>query len=678
MGCFPPKKVVIETPKVASSRVPASATIAQRDFKKNDDKTQVNAISVLSEHNAYVNSIKFPSGENIKIKNLITKVETKVEDNYRILNKLGKGSFGSVFKVLHITTGIIRAMKVIKKESLAYQDDDQTFLKEIEILIATDHPNIIKIYEYYSDDINYYLITEFVSGGELYETISSWKTFDEEKAAYIFTQIVSAINYLHSKKIVHRDIKPENMLVENKVKGENNNEMINIKLIDFGTCNYLADGKTLSLKVGSPYYIAPEVLKRNYNEKCDIWSCGVILYIMLVGFPPFSGTNTKELLENVEKGIYSLSTPEWSKVSKEAKDVVAKMLEVDYPKRLSAQAVLEHPWMIKAKQANKLNNVDDDYFTGVLANIQTFNAKEKLQQATIAYIVHFVYNSKELEELKKVFKIMDNNGDGRLTYHEVKIAFEKFSGKSISDSQIMKIIEEMDGDSDGYISYEEFLRVSISQKKLLEEKNLKMAFDRFDANKDGSLNKEEIKKVLGVTDNEYINKLLSHIDENNDGEIGYSEFINLMNGILNPASPAKNSEQKLKQFNIKNNAEVTDKKNTDVFFPVENGKVDKSHDKSHDRSRDRSHDRSHDKYHDKSPKTPKNHEKFDRKKAKEKTVKHTEIIRSNIAKIENNASRDPKRNHSTKNGARLGNKFDARKEHKLIFDKHQSSSDDSH
>ena len=172
--------------------------------------------------------------DKIKIKNLITKHDSKVEDNYRILNKLGKGSFGSVFKVMHITTGIIRAMKVIKKDSLSYQDDDQKFLKEIEILIATDHPNIIKIYEYYFDDVNFYLITEFVSGGELYDTITSWKTFDEEKAAYIMSQILSAVNYLHKKNIVHRDIKPENMLVENKVKvGKDRKEMINIKLIDF-------------------------------------------------------------------------------------------------------------------------------------------------------------------------------------------------------------------------------------------------------------------------------------------------------------------------------------------------------------------------------------------------------------------------------------------------------------
>ena len=121
-------------------------------------------------------------------------------------------------------------------------------------------------------NVNFYLITEFVSGGELYDTITSWKTFDEEKAAYIMSQILSAVNYLHKKNIVHRDIKPENMLVENKVKvGKDRKEMINIKLIDFGTCNYLTE-KNLTLKVGSPYYIAPEVLKRNYNEKCDIWS----------------------------------------------------------------------------------------------------------------------------------------------------------------------------------------------------------------------------------------------------------------------------------------------------------------------------------------------------------------------------------------------------------------------
>lgn len=520
MGCIQSKRVIM-----------SNSNFSKDSGININKKASISKTSSVKK-NEVLDFKKIATGEKIKIKNMISKSDTRVEDNYKILNQLGKGSFGSVYKVLHIETGLIRAMKVIKKESLNYQDDDQKFLKEIEILIGTEHPNIIKIYEYYCDETNFYLITEFLSGGELYDTISKWNYFNEEKAAYILLQILSAVNYLHSLKIVHRDIKPENMLVENKLKNEKNDELINIKLIDFGTCNYYDGNKSLTLRVGSPYYIAPEVLKRKYNEKCDIWSCGVILFIMLVGYPPFSGSTTSELLENVGKGKFYMKNPCWNNVSEPAKDLLKKMLEFEPNKRISSQEAIEHPWLVNIKQ-KQITNIDKNYFSSVLKNIKDFNAKEKLQQATIAYIVHFIYNSQEIEGLKKVFKILDRNGDGRLTYGELRSGFDRVFGRYLSDIEMNKVIEEVDGDNDGYISYEEFLRVAINRKKLLEEKNLKLAFDRFDLDKDGKLSREEVKKVLGTQENHYINLLLKNIDKNRDGFISFCEFCHLMNGIIN-------------------------------------------------------------------------------------------------------------------------------------------------
>jgi calcium-dependent protein kinase len=430
------------------------------------------------------------------------------------------------------------------------------FLKEIEILILTDHPNIIRIYEYYFDDVNFYLITEYVSGGELYDTILSWKSFDEEKAAYIMSQILSAVNYLHKQNIVHRDIKPENMLVENKIRmGTNKNEMINIKLIDFGTCNFLTD-KNLTLKVGSPYYIAPEVLKRNYNEKCDVWSCGIILYILLVGYPPFSGVNTTDLLNNVAKGDYSLKSKEWKKVSKEAKDLVRLMLEINPSNRISAEESLNHPW-IKNAESNKCK-VDINYFEYVIKNMCEFNAKEKLQQATIAYIVHFLYSSQEIDILKNIFRNLDKDGDGILSYGELRNGIEKCFGNYKNEVEMNKIIQIIDNDNSGTISYEEFLRVSVNQSKLLEEKNLKLAFDRFDTDKDGRLSKEEIKQVLITSNNDYISLLLNCIDQNNDGYISFEEFSTLMNGVINHgvSNRAENNLKNDSKNYHKNTAEI--------------------------------------------------------------------------------------------------------------------------
>ena len=467
----------------------------------------------------------------IKITNIITNNTSRAEDNYKVVAKVGKGSFGSVYKVVDIKTGIIRAMKVIKKDNVHYQDDEKCFLKEIEILSKLEHPNIIKIIEYFVDDINYYVIMEYLNGGELYEAIIKLKHFNENKAANVMKQVLHALNYLHSYGIIHRDIKPENILVDSHSHKDN----MNIKLIDFGTCNYMVDeNKHLTLKVGSPYYIAPEVLKKKYNKKCDMWSAGVICYIMLMGFPPFKGKNINELFDKISKVEYIKTGNEWNSISANAKDFISKLLELDVNKRLNAQDALYHPWILEHKKEEK--KVSTEILPNILTNIYHLNAREKLQQATIAYIVHTIDCSKEIDDLKKVFQELDVNGDGLLTYTEIKNGFEKYFGKSVSEVKMNKIIEEMDNNCDGVISYEEFLRVSINQKIILNEKYLKNAFDKFDLNNDGKLSKKEIKNVLRITDCEYVDLLLQLIDNNKDGVVSFDEFKVLMNSAIFPCN----------------------------------------------------------------------------------------------------------------------------------------------
>lgn len=478
----------------------------------------------------------------------------RLEEHYKVLNKLGQGTFGSVYRVVHTKTDLIRAMKMIKKNTINLQDDDRKFLKEIQMLIQIDHPNIIKIYEYFQDETYYYVITEFVSGGELYDTISKWKNFNEDKAAYIMRQLLSAVSYLHSHNIVHRDLKPENMMVEKNNRKEKNSEIINIKLIDFGTCNFF-DGKTkLTLKVGTPYYIAPEVLKRSYNEKCDIWSCGVILYILLCGYPPFSGDSTEEIIESVMSGKFTMDGPEWKKISSSAKDLVHKLLELKPEKRFTAQEAIDHPWIQEKHNAVMIRDkVDEGVLTSALQNIKNFNAKEKLQQATIAFIVHFQFASQENKELKKIFQKLDQNGDGRLTYKELKDGFKKLDPNErisgVTENDLNRIIEEVDQDMNGYIEYEEFLRVTVNKRSIIDENNLRLAFDKFDENKDGRLSGEEIRKVLGSADHEYIKEMISKIDENNDGFINYEEFSLMMKKIVQEHEEDKSSIKKKMHFN---------------------------------------------------------------------------------------------------------------------------------
>ena len=273
MGCIQNRrqtiiKVAKQDDKNLCENIKELAVTQSSPSYKNKKRSTLKELSILAN-----------MSKDIKIKNLVTLINSKPEDNYKIINKLGKGSFGSVFKVKHKITGEIRAMKIIKNTSV----DDRAgaynvkFLKEIQVLKELDHPNIIKIFEYYVDNKNHYIITELLTGGELYETIVKCHNFNEKKAAFILKQILSALNYLHSKGIVHRDIKPENILVQNIDKKKNKMEEIHIKLIDFGASNFFKENEILKLKVGSPYYITPEILNKNYNEKCDIWSVGCFI-----------------------------------------------------------------------------------------------------------------------------------------------------------------------------------------------------------------------------------------------------------------------------------------------------------------------------------------------------------------------------------------------------------------
>lgn len=183
-------------------------------------------------------------------------------------------------------------MKSIKKSSL-FKEDERKIFMEMAILKEMDHPNIIKLYEIYDWQNYYYLITEYCDGGDLFEYLREKHRFSEKSAASLMKQLLSPVVYMHKKGIVHRDLKPENLMFAAKETHPI------LKIIDFGTSNRIKPGKNLTKEIGTPYYVAPEVLNRNYTEKCDVWSCGIILYMMLCGYPPFRGDNQKAILMNV-------------------------------------------------------------------------------------------------------------------------------------------------------------------------------------------------------------------------------------------------------------------------------------------------------------------------------------------------------------------------------------------
>jgi len=247
--------------------------------------------------------------------------QLKFKETYKMGETIGYGGLSTSRKCYHRLTGEVRAVKVTKKEDLEY-GERQKLLEQIEILKELDHPSICRVIDIFEDKKKFYFVQEYLSGGGLFNSMITNVGFTENASAQILKQVLSAVAYLHSKKIAHRDIHPENILFES-------NDALNVKLLDFGNSRRMGENEAMHGVYGTAYYVAPEVLVGNYTEKCDLWSVGIILYMLLSGKPPFNGTSDVQILEEVRKGQYEITGGAWDQISDSAKDLVTKMLTSD-------------------------------------------------------------------------------------------------------------------------------------------------------------------------------------------------------------------------------------------------------------------------------------------------------------------------------------------------------------
>lgn len=363
---------------------------------------------------------------HIKKETLIVQNKCKFKDEYKKQKEpLGSGGFGVVYKCRHRQTKQTRAVKVIPTKKIKNME---TFLHEIHIMQKLDHPNVLKLYEYFLEDDDVYLITEICKGGELFDRIVEKEFYPEPGAAIIFEQILRSVNYIHSQGIAHRDIKPENFLFESK------DDDSTLKIIDFGLSKILdkskqsncgkcqshakkqklADLGKMSTKAGTPCYISPEVLTGNYGIDCDMWSVGCMLYILLVGYPPFEGDDDYELCQSILKGRVEFDGEEWDAVSKEAKQLITSLI-CKPEKRLTAQEALQHKWLKK----NLPKTAKIDFGGSILENFQNNTANSDLKQAAITAI-SVQLSPEEIKDLKDLFLALDVNGDGSLSLEEIE------------------------------------------------------------------------------------------------------------------------------------------------------------------------------------------------------------------------------------------------------------------
>jgi len=447
----------------------------------------------------------------------------KIADFYEIdKKKLGEGSYGSVSKAKNKSTGAIRAVKCIAK---AQMKNVERFKQEIAIMKIMDHPNIIKLFESFEDQRQIYLVMEMCSGGELFDRIIDAGHFTEGQAATLMQQIVRAIFYMHENHVTHRDLKPENFLFVTKEAIEKNT----LKIIDFGlSCNFQPN-QVLTTKAGTPYYVAPQVLAGKYDQMSDMWSIGVIMYVMLCGYPPFFGETDADVLAKVRLGNFSFNAADWKNISEDAKNLIRCLLKMNPRDRYTAEQTLNHAWIKeKAPKAKNLNLSD-----AFVDKLRGFRSHNKLKKAALA-IIATQLNEDKIKQLRETFMSLDANGDGLLTAAELKEGLAKAGLKEIP-ADLQQILKDVDSDGSGVIDYTEFLAATLDKRAYLTDEVCWGAFRTFDKNGDGKISKDELQQVLqsgDVSDATVrsMEELMNEVDKNNDGEIDFEEFMTMMKG----------------------------------------------------------------------------------------------------------------------------------------------------
>ena len=468
------------------------------------------------------------SSISISNKLFIDEVNDSPSKKYEILSKLGSGSFGNVYLARNKFTDEKVALKQIKKSSANLLSDGE-IKDEIEILKKLDHPDIVRIIESFNTRNSYILITEYCEEGELFDQVKN--QLSETQIAVIFRQLLSGLAYLHSNNIVHRDLKLENILIHEIEKSKTTGEdLFNIKIIDFGTARIFDKNNKPQSIVGSSYYIAPEVLRQKYNKECDLWSVGVILYMFIVGHAPFDGCDDEEITSNIQRGVYRKKDRRWLKASKEVKDLIEKLLTYRPSQRLTALQALNHPWF-KITDSNILyDNVPKSDVINCIKNILTYNINYKMEELFLAYIIHNIPREKEAKSAIKLFKLVNENGDGKLQKDELRQTLLKFVTEDFLEQYDFDgIFSIMDGDNKGYINYEEFLRAALERKKILTDEILSYAFNYFDPEGCGYIKKKKIKSIFGnKINNNTFQSIFDEIDLDRDGKITFDDFKSML------------------------------------------------------------------------------------------------------------------------------------------------------
>ncbi|PPR82848.1 hypothetical protein GOBAR_AA37867 [Gossypium barbadense] len=554
-------------------------------------------------------------------------------EHYSIGKKLGQGQFGTTYLCTHKPTGQHFACKSIPKRKLICQEDYDDVWREIQIMHhLSEHPHVVRIRGTYEGQLSVHLVMELCEGGELFDRIVQKGHYSEREAAKLIKTIVGVVEACHSLGVMHRDLKPENFLfdtveedatlkatdfglsvfykpvlagisfdtlfVSEGGKGNERWDLVGLRdgrvLPPWGELLYISycgrevcrrsPGESFSDVVGSPYYVAPEVLRKHYGPEADVWSAGVILYILLSGVPPFWAEKVCSFeeqfffilpnliigdilafLPETEMGIFrqilqgkiDFDSEPWPAISDSAKDLIRKMLDRHPKRRLTAHQVLCHPWIVDDTIAP-----DKPLDSAVLSRLKQFSAMNKLKKMALRVIAERL-SEEEIGGLKELFKMIDTDNSGTITYEELKDGLKRV-GSELMESEIKDLMDavrnsidviwqslctplaltfdpllngqtfmlfwQADIDNNGTIDYGEFLAATVHLNKLEREENLVGAFSFFDKDGSGYITIDELQqacKEFGLSD-VHLDEMIKEIDQDNDGQIDYGEFAAMM------------------------------------------------------------------------------------------------------------------------------------------------------
>ncbi|KAL7265557.1 hypothetical protein ACSBR1_003353 [Camellia fascicularis] len=443
-----------------------------------------------------------------------------IEEKYMVDRELGRGEFGVTYLCVDRETRELLACKSISKRKLRTAVDVDDVRREVAIMKhLPKNSSIVSLKEACEDDNAVHLVMELCEGGELFDRIVARGHYTERAAAAVTRTIVEVVQLCHKHGVIHRDLKPENFLFANK------KENSPLKAIDFGLSIFFKPGEKFSEIVGSPYYMAPEVLKRNYGPEIDIWSAGVILYILLCGVPPFWAESEQGVAQAILRGIIDFKREPWPNISESAKSLVRQMLEPDPKVRLTAKQVLEHPWILNAKKAPNVPLGDV-----VKSRLKQFSMMNRFKRKALRVIADF-FSVEEVEDIKEMFRKIDTDNDGIVSIEELKGGLQKF-GSHLAESEVQMLVEAVDTNGKGTLDCGEFVAVSLHLQRMANDDHLHKAFAYFDKDGNGYIEPGELQDALmedGADDCTAVaNDIFQEVDTDKDGKISYDEFAAMM------------------------------------------------------------------------------------------------------------------------------------------------------